>query len=112
MSRPTLKRRTSLRKVWPVNGDFARMGLQGAAACRQDRGVESETNGRGMASNGCGRTNCFWECVSMLRLPVAVLTLATLFSALPTTPAGDENQLKPINLDKINTAADEVDPFA
>ncbi len=48
----------------------------------------------------------------MCRFLVAVLTLVSLLTTVPTTPAGDDSKLKPVNLDRINTAADEVDPFA
>ena len=46
----------------------------------------------------------------MYRLLVVMLTLGFLLTTVPPTPAGDEQKLKPINLEKINTPADEVDP--
>ena len=48
----------------------------------------------------------------MYRTLALTLTLVTLLTMVPATPAGDAAKLKPLNLDKINTAADEVDPFA
>jgi hypothetical protein len=48
----------------------------------------------------------------MYRTLALTLSLVALLTMVPATPAGDATKLKPINLDKINTAADEVDPFA
>src|SRR5262249_50219871 len=46
--------------------------------------------------------------MNLLRAAVA-FGLTILF--LPIAPAGDPGSLKPVNLDKVNTSADEDDPF-
>jgi hypothetical protein len=44
-----------------------------------------------------------------MKMPVLVLGSFVLFSSL--APAGGKDDAKPVNLEKLNTAADEVDPF-
>lgn len=47
----------------------------------------------------------------MYRFLIVLLPLVCLMSYVDSTPAGDEDKLKPTNLEKLNTASDEVDPF-
>jgi hypothetical protein len=47
----------------------------------------------------------------MPRLLIPLLTTALVLAALSPAPAGDAGTLKPTNLGKVNTAADEDDPF-
>src|SRR5262249_28194378 len=48
---------------------------------------------------------------AMPRLLATLTAAALVLVALPPTPAGDVGSLKPVNLDKVNTDADEDDPF-
>jgi Tol biopolymer transport system component len=47
----------------------------------------------------------------MYRSLAVALTFVGLLTFVPPTPAQDDDRLKPTNLAKLNTAADEVDPF-
>ncbi len=47
----------------------------------------------------------------MLRYLATVAVVALVFAVLSHAPASDPGRLKPVNLDKVNTAADENDPF-
>src|SRR4051812_12871520 len=109
----TLIRRDAAEIVWPGRFRYHSMPRR----CRRGRAGQGGWVNRKLSEMAARPTivghprNLGGRVPFMKHILALTLLLLGLVPALPAVPGGDD-RLKPTNLEKINTEADEVDPHA